>query len=444
MLTIFNLFYLIAVLTSTSAVPFNSKCGKFNIAEIVESENYQLKYRNQGNSVIASAIECQEYEEHLKSEAIAIKETILMLQERYDKKIQEVIKMRKGQLRSKKNLASSYSCDPLTGLWRQNREAMFKCSINKRERLAELAVQASDQEANMEISEIDYFLLPKADSYSSLVEPLVTESDHRNDSIVPTDSTTTSTDPKCNQDHSSPINIETAETQKAQGVYVNNMDLIYDFLKESVNNRNFTGYLAKSKESSRQDYQPLTYKFDEPIEYQESSVDMKCDHLNFHLKGSEHSVDGQLYDGEVQLYCWIASKAETFDEALELSKNGDDSIIKAFSYFINKGSSNTEYNHLIGAVLNGGSNLIQDGQDEYELQLETDLPVVGDYFGYTGSMTDSSCGATIQWTVFKQPIDVNPKQLSVIDTDLWEHAGVLTTTRPVENSSNRVVRSYSR
>jgi len=388
---------------------------------------------------MATAIQCQEYENHLKSEAVAIKEAILVLQRKYEKKIEEVIKLRRGELKSRKNLASSYTCDAQTGTWRLTREATFECT----------APDLEDFSAAVEENEETGFVSKVQDtiSHSPFSHVAFESSNLINEPEEPEE-------PKCQGGHVSPIDIKSAEAEQAEGVYVNNMDLIDEFLSDAVVNKNFTGFLAKAEKHSDSDsYTPLMYKFDQPIKYNQHSLDIKCDHLNFHLRGSEHSVDGQLFDGEVQLYCWMASEAETFDEAVDLSRTGDSSIVQVFSYFLKQGTSDTTYNNLLSAVLSGGSQLIERTEDsgnspqsihQQKIQLETDLPVLRDYYGYEGSMTSSGCDSNVHWTIFKQPIDINPKQFSVITTDLWANSGFLSASIPIENSSNRIVRRYQR
>ena len=146
-LTLFSIILMLFSQATATRAP--TPCGKFNIQEITTSENYHLKYRNNGNNVLASAINCHEYEEHLKSEAISIKESILLLQQKYEKKIQEYIKLKRGELKNRKNLASSYSCDYKTGLWKLNREAAFKCTpkamqFDKEKIFTKLAVDSMD------------------------------------------------------------------------------------------------------------------------------------------------------------------------------------------------------------------------------------------------------------------------------------------------------------
>lgn len=107
---------------------FKGKCGRLQHEEYITNDNFKLKYRKSGNSVIATAIQCQEYEEYLLSEAVAIKEMMMELQLKYDKKIQEMVLLKKGLSSNKKHMSTSFICDPRNNQWRIAREGTFKCT----------------------------------------------------------------------------------------------------------------------------------------------------------------------------------------------------------------------------------------------------------------------------------------------------------------------------
>jgi hypothetical protein len=517
--------------SKVTAAQFNGHCGRLNHPDFTDSGNFKLKYRNSGNAVTASAVECLEYEEHLKNEAVEIRKQIQELELKYVKKIQTIVDLKSGKYSSRKHMTSSFSCDRKTGDWKLNRESAFKCNsrqtttnsqsnsnsnnkvhiletekpvpssvINDANSLSSTTMthhQTSQtvRKANTDLivdhlqatSALENYLAESTpeDAEDMMMYGLVFE----NAEAEPSTSTTKTnnkaraakiekvkSNSDCTNDKtSSPINLYTYEAQNATGIYQDNIQVIDNFMNKDFNGHKISGHLKNGDDKSRH----LTFYFDQPIEKSETK-DLKCSHMEFNLQGSEHTLDGAVFDGEVQLHCWVSSIAETYEEAIYMSMDSmssssassiesslgvvdnsadSDSIIKIFSFFVDKTSSeitsnNVPSNKLFEAVIKSSIEAAkqqQQGQnnkesDDFNYRVEDitiDLPNVDEYFSYQGSLrTSSGCVSNVSWIVFKQPIIANGSQFRSLDGQNSIKAGYLSGHHVVD-AEDRVIRRYA-
>ena len=406
---------LIPLLNVISATLFKGRCGELNHPEFTDSGNHRLRYRQHEEAVTVTAIECPEYERHLKQEALELKQQIQDLEQKYARKIRKIVDLVTGKRVSRKYMASSFSCDARTGVWKLNRQAVFSCqsenSLEDSGGLATVFGHDGDESEKM-ISENDGNLIPFQTESSSLFQA--------------------SEDATANA-ISRQINLNTFEAENATEVYTENLD---QFLNRDVENKVSTGQLINGN-----DRRPLTFYFDDPI-VKSDNADLKCSKLEFNLQGSEHTLDGKTFDGEIQLHCWVSEFAETLEEALAVASSmaeGSQSILKVFSFFVDKNAqtpttqqesdgTSQHDNKLFASIIR--SSVLAEQQQGSDFQtridhLDIDLPTVGEYFTYEGSLTHRKFADSprVNWFVFEAPILANAAQFKPLDVNNGVHAG---------------------
>ncbi|XP_052215705.1 carbonic anhydrase 2-like [Dreissena polymorpha] len=132
-------------------------------------------------------------------------------------------------------------------------------------------------------------------------------------------------------------------------------------------------------------------------------------------RGSEHTIDGKQFAAELHLVHWN-TKYGSFAEAVNMIDG-----LAVLGIMIKSG----EEHPFFSVVLNNVDRLIQPGimvtipssLDPIDL-----LPdFIDDYWTYEGSLTTPPLYESVQWIVFKEPVEVSPRQLdalrSLIDSD---------------------------
>lgn len=121
--------------------------------------------------------------------------------------------------------------------------------------------------------------------------------------------------------------------------------------------------------------------------------------------GSEHTVNRDNYSGELHIVFWNKSECTSFANAVT-HPNG----IAVLGVFLKIGKVNEEFEKIIPFL-----GLIKHKTDQVTLpekvNLEQLLPRLKSFWSYRGSLTTPPYHETVNWIVFKMPIEMSAKQL---------------------------------
>ncbi|KAJ4448744.1 hypothetical protein ANN_00135 [Periplaneta americana] len=124
-------------------------------------------------------------------------------------------------------------------------------------------------------------------------------------------------------------------------------------------------------------------------------------------KGSEHTVDGQSFAGELHLVHWNSSKYESFGEAA-----GHPDGLAVLGVLLKVGKEHPEFQKIVELIPKiyhrGEGTDIEEPIDPVKL-----LPETYTYWTYLGSLTTPPCSESVTWILFKDAIEVSEEQLSV-------------------------------
>ncbi|XP_046384767.1 carbonic anhydrase 2-like [Ischnura elegans] len=152
--------------------------------------------------------------------------------------------------------------------------------------------------------------------------------------------------------------------------------------------------------------------------------------------GSEHTVDGVPYAGELHLVHWNKCAFSKFSEAATC-----DNGLAVLGIFLKVGKEHPELQKvtsLLSKVKHRGESAeIEEPVDPTKL-LPSDLS----YWTYLGSLTTPPCCESVTWIVFKEPIEVSEEQLEECRTLLCHCPGDILSEESVkeENETNQVKR----
>ncbi|XP_032069907.1 carbonic anhydrase 14-like [Thamnophis elegans] len=153
--------------------------------------------------------------------------------------------------------------------------------------------------------------------------------------------------------------------------------------------------------------------------------------------GSEHTVDGHRYAGEIHVVHY-SSRFESLQEAA--SEPGGLAVLAAF---LQVGmETNEPYQHILKQlrdIKEEGEETAVAGFDVAKL-LPDDLDR---YFRYNGSLTTPPCYQTVNWTVFNQTVRLSQEQISVLEETLHgdEEEPIQSNFRLLQDLNGRSVLS---
>ncbi|XP_067854107.1 carbonic anhydrase 5A, mitochondrial [Heptranchias perlo] len=156
-------------------------------------------------------------------------------------------------------------------------------------------------------------------------------------------------------------------------------------------------------------------------------------------RGSEHTINNQVYPAELHLVHWNPVKCKTIDEAI-LSENG----LAVIGVFLKLGKRHDGLQKLVDAL--PAVKHKDSAVDFFKFDPTCMIPSCSDYWTYPGSLTAPPLTESVTWVIMKDPIEVIPEQLAVFRSLFFTSVGekqkrMVDNYRPLQPLLKRTVYS---
>ncbi|XP_042324515.1 LOW QUALITY PROTEIN: receptor-type tyrosine-protein phosphatase zeta [Sceloporus undulatus] len=209
--------------------------------------------------------------------------------------------------------------------------------------------------------------------------------------------------PACNGAKQSPVNIDEDLTQ----VNVNLKELTFQDWEKETSEDTLIYNTGKTVEIKLTNEYFVTGGGLEGV-FKASKITFHWGKCNISHDGSEHSIEGQKYPLEMQIYCYDPNRFEDIDKAIE--GNGK---LRVLSILFEVGlEDNVDYNSIIDGVASV-SRFGKKSELEPFVLLNLLPNSTNKYYTYNGSLSTPPCSETVEWIIFKDPVNISENQLTV-------------------------------
>ncbi|XP_035214518.1 carbonic anhydrase 1-like isoform X2 [Stegodyphus dumicola] len=143
-----------------------------------------------------------------------------------------------------------------------------------------------------------------------------------------------------------------------------------------------------------------------PLLHTYELVQFHCHWGSSYSCGSEHTIDGKSYAGELHFVHWNKETFPTCADAIPSAEG-----LSVVAVFLQEGEMNSEIEKLCEVI----PSILEKDQRvnlENDINPESLFPSEHSYWTYSGSLTTPPCYESVTWIIFKNPITVSAEQLN--------------------------------